>query len=210
MEPLFESLQPDAAKIVCEASTTVGKNMWLSGVFMQAEQPNRNERIYPLSEMTLAVNSANNLIKENGGIFGELDHPEKLTINMDRISHAIKELNIVGNNVIGRAEIIRDTPMGAIAEALGKTGVRYGISSRGAGNVGNGGVVSGYVFVTADLVATPSVRGAYPRPVYEGLQNSKEGQRVLSLAESLQHDENAQKHFSKSILLFVDNVFNKM
>lgn len=208
MDTLIESVQPSVANIVCESSTT-GKNMWLSGVFMQAEQPNRNKRIYPISEMTNAVKSANEIIKENGGIFGELDHPEKLTINMDRISHAIKELQVNGNNVIGRAEILR-TPMGLIAEELGKSGVRYGISSRGAGNVGPNGVVSEFVFVTADLVATPSAQGAYPRPVYEGLQNSKEGQKVLTLAESLQHDDAAQKHFKKSILSFMENVFEKM
>lgn len=208
MDTLIESVEPSIANIVCESNTT-GKNMWLSGVFMQAEHPNRNKRIYPISEMTSAVKNANDIIKENGGIFGELDHPEKLTINMDRISHAIKELQINGNNVIGRAEILR-TPMGLIAEELGKSGVRYGISSRGAGNVGPNGVVSEFVFVTADLVATPSAQGAYPRPVYEGLQNSKEGRKVLTLAESLKHDENAQKYFKKSILSFMENVFNKM
>lgn len=208
MDTLIESVEPSVASIVCE-SNNANKNMWLSGVFMQAEQPNRNKRIYPLSEMTTAVKNANDIIKENGGIFGELDHPDNLTINMNNISHAIKELQINGNNVIGRAEILR-TPMGLIAEELGKSGVRYGISSRGAGNVAGDGRVSGFVFVTADLVATPSAHGAYPRPVYEGLQNSKEGNQVLTLAESLQHDVNAQKHFKKSILKFMENVFEKM
>ena len=208
MNTLIESVQPSVANIVCE-SNAADKNMWLSGIFMQAAQPNRNKRIYPLSEMTSAVKNANDVIKENGGIFGELDHPENLTVNMDRISHVITELQVNGNDVIGRAKILR-TPMGLIAEELGRSGARYGISSRGAGNVGSNGEVSGYVFITADLVATPSAHGAYPRPVYEGLMNSREGEQVLSLAESMQHDLSAQKHFKKSILKFMDNVFEKM
>jgi len=205
---LIEHVEPSSANIVCEGSE--GKSMWLSGIFMQAGVENRNKRIYPVSEMTQAVQKAADAIKENGGIFGELDHPQELTINMDRISHAIKELHIDGNNVYGKAQLLR-TPTGLIAEELARSGVRYGISSRGAGQVNESdGQVSGYVFVTADLVATPSAPGAFPKPVYEGLQNSREGNKVLTLAESMQHDKAAQKYFHKEIVKFIDNVFDKM
>jgi len=207
MQPLIESISPSTANIVCEASAA--QTMWLSGIFMQADVQNRNKRIYPISEMTNAVNHACSVIKENGGIFGELDHPQTLTINMDRISHAITELYMNGSNVFGKAKLLK-TPMGLIAEELGRSGVRYGISSRGAGQVNEGdGMVSGFVFLTADLVATPSAPGAFPKPVYESLQNSKEGNRVLSLAESVREDATAQKYFKKEILSFVNNVFNK-
>lgn len=183
--------------------------MWLSGVFMQADVKNRNQRVYPISEMINAVANASKAIKENGGIFGELDHPQTLTVNMDRISHAITELYMDGNNVYGKAKLLK-TPMGLIAEELGKSGVRYGISSRGAGQVNEGsGMVSGFVFVTADLVATPSAPRAFPKPVYESLQNSKEGTKVLTLAESLQHDDSAQKYFAKEVIKYLDNVFNR-
>ena len=183
--------------------------MWLSGVYMQADVKNRNQRVYPVSEMTQAVQKAGEVIKENGGIFGELDHPQTLTINMDRISHAITELYMNGTDVYGKAKLLK-TPMGLIAEELAKSGVRYGISSRGAGQVNEGsGMVSGFVFVTADLVATPSAPGAFPKPVYESLQNSKEGNRVLTLAESVRQDAAAQKYFKKEIIRFVENVFNR-
>lgn len=209
MQTLIESVSPSVANIVCENSEA-SKAMWLNGVFMQADVQNRNKRVYPMSEMTQAVTKACDTIKENGGIFGELDHPSELTINMDRISHAIKELYVDGTNVYGKAQLLK-TPMGLIAEELARSGVRYGISSRGAGQVNESdGHVSGYIFITADLVATPSAPGAFPKPVYEGLENSKEGNRVLTLAESMQHDEAAQKYFQKSILQFVENVFNRM
>lgn len=207
MQTLIESISPSTANIICEASA--GQTMWLSGVYMQADVKNRNQRVYPVSEMTQAVQKAGEVIKENGGIFGELDHPQTLTINMDRISHAITELYMNGTDVYGKAKLLK-TPMGLIAEELAKSGVRYGISSRGAGQVNEGsGMVSGFVFVTADLVATPSAPGAFPKPVYESLQNSKEGNRVLTLAESVRQDETAQKYFKKEIIRFVENVFNK-
>lgn len=209
MQTLIEHISPSDAHIVCENAND-SKSMWLNGIFMQADVQNRNKRVYPMSEMTSAVSKASETIKENGGIFGELDHPAELTINMDRISHAIKEMYVDGNNVYGKAQLLK-TPMGLIAEELARSGVRYGISSRGAGQVNESdGQVSGYIFVTADLVATPSAPGAFPKPVYEGLQNSKEGNRVLSLSESMQHDADAQKYFQKSIMQFVENVFNKM
>lgn len=207
MQTLIESISPSTANIICESAT--GQTMWLSGVFMQADVKNRNQRVYPVSEMSTAVQKATSMIKENGGIFGELDHPQTLTINMDRISHAITELYMNGTDVYGKAKLLR-TPMGLIAEELGKSGVRYGISSRGAGQVNEGdGTVSGFVFVTADLVATPSAPGAFPKPVYESLQNSKEGNRVLSLAESVREDVSAQKYLKKEVLRFLDNVFNR-
>lgn len=207
MQTLIESISPSTANIVCEASA--GQTMWLSGVYMQADVKNRNQRVYPLSEMSEAVKKACSVIKENGGIFGELDHPQTLTINMDRISHAITELYMNGTDVYGKAKLLK-TPMGLIAEELAKSGVRYGISSRGAGQVNEGsGMVSGFVFVTADLVATPSAPGAFPKPVYESLQNSKEGNKVLTLAESVREDVAAQKYFKKEILKFVENVFNR-
>lgn len=207
MQTLIESISPSTANIICESNA--GQTMWLSGVYMQADVKNRNQRVYPVSEMSQAVAKAREVIKENGGIFGELDHPQTLTINMDRISHAITELHMNGTDVYGKAKLLR-TPMGLIAEELAKSGVRYGISSRGAGQVNEGsGMVSGFVFVTADLVATPSAPGAFPKPVYESLQNSKEGNRVLTLAESVREDELAQKYFKKEIYKFIENVFNR-
>lgn len=207
MQTLIESISPSQANIVCESAK--GQTMWLNGIFMQADVQNRNKRVYPVSEMSTAVSKAGEIIKENGGIFGELDHPQTLTINMDRISHAITEMYMNGTNVYGKAKLLR-TPMGLIAEELARSGVRYGISSRGAGQVNESdGTVSGYMFVTADLVAVPSAPGAFPTPVYESLQNSTEGNRVLTLAESMREDQAAQKYFKKEVLRFVDNVFNR-
>ena len=91
-----------------------------------SEIENRNGRIYSLNEMTAAVNSMREQINEFGGVFGELDHPDTITINMDRISHAIKDIYMDGNNVNGKAQLL-NTPMGMIAQELSRSGVRYGV-----------------------------------------------------------------------------------
>ena len=198
---LIEELSPEVANLVSESSTD-GKHNWLNGVFMQAGIKNRNGREYPLNEIAMAVESANEVIAKTNGIFGELDHPQTLSINLDRISHVITEMRMEGNNAIGRAKLL-GTPMGCIAKELVESGVLLGVSSRGAGTVAESGDVSGFQFVTVDIVAQPSAPGAYPSAVYESLQLAQNGQKILTLAETIQHDDAAQKYLKKEILTWL-------
>lgn len=195
---LVEELLPDECKLITESAPD-GKNMWLSGIFMQASIKNRNGRLYPINELANAVKSAAARIKEQNGLLGELDHPQTLTINLDRVSHVITEMRMEGNNAIGRAKLI-NTPMGNIAKELVTAGFIPGVSSRGAGTVNESGGVSGFQFVTVDIVAQPSAPSAYPKTIYESLEQAKNGKHILSLAESVRHDAAAQKYFKKEIL----------
>ncbi len=205
---LVEELSPSVANLVTESSED-GKNAWLNGVFMQAEMKNRNGRSYPLSEISLAVDNAMTVIKETNGIFGELDHPQSLTINLDRISHVITEMKMDGNNAVGRAKLLA-TPMGNIARELVNSGVALGVSSRGAGSVTESGGVSGFQFVTVDIVAQPSAPGAYPSAVYESLQMARNGELIMDLAESVRQDEAAQKYLKTEILNWLKtDIFKK-
>jgi hypothetical protein len=205
-EILIEQVVPSQGGIITERVNN--GDVWIQGIYMQAETKNRNGRNYPLAEMVAAVNQANVAIKENGGIFGELDHPQTITINMDRISHVITELYMNGNNAIGKAKLL-DTPMGLIAKELAKSGVRYGVSSRGAGTVNEAGIVSGFGLVTVDLVVTPSAQGAMPNVVYESLDLANNGKEIIKLAECVKHDKEAQKYFQKEILKFVKQYLYK-
>lgn len=204
MQPLIERLSPNEACMVVEALTQA-KSVWLKGIFMQADIRNRNGRIYPLTEMISAVNQINQQINENNGIFGELDHPETLNINLKNISHVITEMKMDGSNVIGKARLL-DTPMGDIGKELIKSGVRTGVSSRGAGNVDSDGIVEGFTLITVDIVATPSAMGATPTSVYESLQ-TKIGMKVRTLAEQMQDDTTAQKYFKKEFAKWLAECF---
>lgn len=175
---------------------------------MQAEIKNRNQRVYPYNEIQNACAYAAGMIKENNGIFGELDHPNNLTIDPKNISHAILELRMQGNDAYGKAKIL-NTPAGLIAKELFNSGVKVGVSSRGAGEV-NEGVVSNFQFITIDVVVNPSAQGATPTAVMESVEHARNSNRILSLAEALNHDDAAQKYFKKEIMKWLgENLLQK-
>jgi len=199
---LIEELSPSQAGLITESSQD-GKNTWLNGIFMQGNIKNRNGRMYPMNEIQAAVTLGMQRINETNGIFGELDHPQTLSINLDRISHVITDLRVEGNNAIGKAKLL-NTPMGNIAKTLAESGVSLGVSSRGAGQVNEDGGVTGFNFVTVDIVAQPSAQQAYPTTVVEGLEQAKNGHNILSLAESMQHDPVAQKYLKEEIMKWLE------
>lgn len=196
---LVEELLPTECNLIKESSQD-GKNLWLSGIFMQADLKNRNGRNYPLNEIAAAVAGTKTRILEGNGIMGELDHPQSLSINLDRVSHVITEMWMNGNNACGKAKLVEGTPMGNIARALVNAGVKLGVSSRGAGNVNESGAVTGFNFITVDIVAQPSAPNAYPGSVYESVMQAQNGQKILTLAEQVHADEDAQRYFKKEIL----------
>lgn len=192
------------ANVVLEESAD-HKDLYMSGIFIQAEQRNHNQRIYPLSEISNAVNHVNSLIQQGNTIMGECDHPQELTINLDRVSHFITEMYMRGNDGYGKLKIV-DTPMGQIIKTLIKNGAKLGVSSRGSGNVDDSGYVSDFEIVTVDIVAQPSAPNAYPRPIYESLFNMKGGSGLYETAEAVKHDANAQGYLDKEILKLINEL----
>ena len=153
---LFEYYSPDRANIIVE-SDSEGKNMMMSGLFIQGEVKNQNGRVYPKDEIQKAVESIGQRIGGGETVLGELDHPTELQINLDRVSHMITDMRCEGADGFGKLKIL-DTPMGKIAEALLKGGAKLGVSSRGSGNVNESGRVSDFDIVTVDSLIS------YPHP----------------------------------------------
>ncbi len=178
-----------------------GPDLFLKGIMMQAELKNGNGRIYPLAEIARAVDTAQERIKSGHYILGELNHPDTLSINLANVSHCIIECSMSGNNAIGKMKLL-NTPAGNIAKGLIEGGVRLGVSSRGTGNVNEGGGVSGFVFSTVDIVSQPSAPEAYPNVVQEAMGSK----RVLTLAEAVVHDKKAQTYFKKEIAALISAV----
>jgi hypothetical protein len=148
------------------------KSMHIEGVFMQAEKKNRNGRIY---EKRILESAVSKYVKEQvsqGRAVGELNHPEGPTVNLDKVSHKITNLEFQGNNVIGKASILK-TPMGQIVEGLLEGGVRLGVSSRGMGTLENrkGGmyVRDDFMLASIDIVQDPSAPSAFVNGVMEGV-----------------------------------------
>ena len=175
------------------------KNLYMKGIFVQGGVRNANQRIYPVNEIGQAVESINRQIKEGYSVLGELDHPDDLKINLDRVSHMITEMWMDGPNGFGKLKIL-PTPMGQLVTTMLESGVKLGVSSRGSGNVNEGnGHVSDFDIVTVDIVAQPSAPNAYPKAVYEGLMNMRYGHKVLEMAKDAGANQKVQKYLAEEV-----------
>jgi len=148
------------------------KHYYIEGVFMQAEQKNRNGRVYPTAHITPAVKEYTEKYVAQNRAMGELNHPSGPTVNLDKVSHIIKELNTDGNNFIGKAKVL-DTPMGKIVKSLIDEGAKLGVSSRGMGSLkknsrGINEVQNDFTLSAVDIVADPSAPDAFVNGILEG------------------------------------------
>ena len=194
---LYEYISPETSKVTIMESED-GQDIFMQGLFIQGDVKNQNGRIYPKHEITKAVESVRTRLSKGETVMGELDHPEELQINLDRVSHIITDMHTDDANGLGKLKII-ETPMGNIAKALLKAGAKLGVSSRGSGNVNESGKVSDFDIVTVDIVAQPSAPDAYPKTIYESLYNMRGGAVLHDIAASVTHDKSAEKFLMKSI-----------
>ena len=159
-------------EFITEAKEGGGKNHVIEGVFAQANAKNRNGRIYPQMVMEKAVGKyVRDQVSKNRAV-GELNHPDGPTVNLDKVSHRITELNIEGSKVMGKA-LILDTPMGQIVKGLLEGGVKLGVSTRGMGSLEqrNGAmyVKDDFILNTVDIVQDPSAPAAFVNGIMEGV-----------------------------------------
>lgn len=148
------------------------KNHFISGVFMQAEQKNKNGRIYPKPVLAREVKRYSDNYIDQKRAYGELGHPDTPSINLDRVSHIMTSLHEDGNNYIGKAKIL-GTTMGEQVKTLLDEGCKLGVSSRGVGTLKPQNGVQlvqddFYLATAADIVADPSAPDAFVQGIMEG------------------------------------------
>jgi hypothetical protein len=163
-------------KYLKEAKEDGKKNYFIEGIFMQGNIKNRNGRVYPTEVLDKEVNRYNETYVSKGRAFGELGHPQGPTINLERVSHMITKLERDGDNYVGRAKIMTETPYGAIVKSLMDEGATLGVSSRGMGSLkqnrqGVAEVQDDFYLATAgDIVADPSAPNAFVEGIMEGAE----------------------------------------
>lgn len=206
---LRENLTFDAARLEVlteEASDGKGKNLYLKGICIEGGVKNANQRVYPISEIQKAVTQINEQIKTGHSVLGEVDHPDDLKINLDRVSHMITDMWMDGHAGYGKLKIL-PTPMGNLVKTMLESGVKLGVSSRGSGNVNEGnGQVSDFEIITVDVVAQPSAPNAYPKAIYEGLMNMRHGHRVLEIAGEAGEDQRVQKYLKEQVTRLIKDL----
>ena len=198
MNLLQENLSFDKAKMIVE-SANEGKDLFMKGICIQGGVRNANQRVYPVNEISRAVTTLNEQIAEGYSPLGEVDHPEGLNINLDRVCLMIESMWMDGPNGYGKLKIL-PTPMGGLVKTMLESGVKLGVSSRGSGEVDASGNVNGFEIITVDVVAQPSAPGAYPTPIYEHLMNEKGGYKAILTSKEVQGDKQAQKYIAESLL----------
>jgi hypothetical protein len=198
MNLLQENLSFDKAKMVVE-SANEGKDLFMKGICIQGGVRNANQRVYPVNEISRAVTTLNEQIAEGYSPLGEVDHPDGLNINLDRVCLMIESMWMDGPNGYGKLKIL-PTPMGGLVKTMLESGVKLGVSSRGSGDVDGSGNVNGFEIITVDVVAQPSAPGAYPTPIYEHLMNEKGGYKAILTSKEVQGDKQAQKYIAESLL----------
>ena len=177
-----------------------GKDLYMKGICIQGGIKNANQRVYPVQEIAKATKTLNDQISSGYSVLGEVDHPDDLKINLDRVSHMITEMWMDGPNGYGKMKIL-PTPMGQLVKTMLESGVKLGVSSRGSGNMNEygSGEVSDFEIITVDVVAQPSAPGAYPTPIYEHLMNTKGGNMAKGLAAEVRNDPKAQKFLKEAL-----------
>ena len=206
MKYLQEQLTFNQANLVLE-NANEGKDLYMKGIMIQGGVRNANQRVYPVNEIGRAVKTLNDQITGGYSVLGEVDHPEGLNINIDRVSHMITETWMEGDNGYGKLKIL-PTPMGNLVKTMLENGVKLGVSSRGSGNVAEDGsnTVSDFEIITVDVVAQPSAPGAYPTPIYETLMNARGGMKAWELAQATKHDTKAQKYLKESLISMISKL----
>jgi hypothetical protein len=198
---LREHLTFDRANMIVESVKEEGdlKTLYMKGIFIQGGVKNANERVYPVSEIENAVDTLNKQIQEGYSVLGEVDHPDDLKINLDRVSHMIQSMWMDGPNGFGKLKIL-PTPMGQLVKTMLESGVKLGVSSRGSGNVSDmDGKVSDFEIITVDIVAQPSAPNAYPKAIYESLMNMKHGHKVLEIARDARGNKKVQSYLGEEV-----------
>jgi hypothetical protein len=199
---LKEHLTFDRANMVVESVKEGNdelKTLYMKGIFIQGGVKNANERVYPVSEIENAVDTLNKQIQEGYSVLGEVDHPDDLKINLDRVSHMITSMWMDGANGFGKLKIL-PTPMGQLVRTMLESGVKLGVSSRGSGNVNDlDGKVSDFEIITVDIVAQPSAPNAYPKAIYESLMNMKHGHKVLEIARDARGNKKVQSYLGEEV-----------
>jgi hypothetical protein len=196
---LYEEYEDESGKKV--------KTPYIEGIFIQADKPNRNGRVYPRKLMIPCVESYindrfPNQKTNNYRTYGELGHPEGVEINLHRVSHLITEMKWEGSNVIGKAKLV-DTEYGRIAQSLLNAGGQLGVSSRGVGSLDESSpssqakTVTEYELIAVDIVADPSAPDGFVQGILESVEFICVGGKYSQ--SSLRRSQNAYSKLKESL-----------
>ena len=220
---LVEQPNYDLNLIVEEQGPNKDRKMFFEGIFMRADEKNKNGRVYPIQEMTTEINRYDKDMIKQGRSLGELNHPTSVEINPERACHMVTGITQDGNNFIGKSKIL-ETPMGQIVRTLMLDGVKLGVSSRALGKLEENGDhkdVSDFRLICCDVVHDPSVDTAFVEGIFESKQyilkcdgtvcefvEQKYADLENNLCNLPRHGDAKQEQISMSVIQFINEMKN--
>lgn len=209
--PIDESLD----FLIEEGNKDKPANLYVTGVYMVADEKNRNNRIYSKEEMEKEVKRYNEDFVSKNRALGELEHPQSATVNSERACHLITELKMEGNVVRGKSKVL-STPLGEVMKSLIRDGVKMGMSSRALGQLEEkDGVnhVSNMKLITIDAVADPSAPGAFVNGILESksfvIKQDGRFEEVYDVFENKLSSlprKNVDLYLREQIILFINSI----
>jgi len=203
-------------KYIKENTGNGDKAYFIEGVFMQASVKNRNGRVYPQGILIKECKRYITEYVDKGRALGELNHPTGPTVNLDRVSHIVKELHEDGNTIYGKAKIM-DTPMGRIVKNLIEEGAQLGVSTRGMGSLktknGYQEVQEDFMLAAVDIVADPSAPNAFVNGIMEGkewiLENGSWSEKEFNNAKKI-IKSSSKKDLNENIVKLFNDYFRSI
>ena len=220
---LVEQPNYDINLIVEEQGPDKTRRMFFEGIFMRANQKNKNNRVYSLDEMMKETARYDKDMIKTGRSLGELNHPTSVEINPERACHMMTEMRQDRENFYGKSKIL-ETPMGQIVRTLMLDGVKLGVSSRALGKLtenGDHNDVQDFRLICCDVVHDPSVDTAFVEGIFEAKQyilkcdgtvcefvERKYGELEQNLCNLPRHGDAKQEQISTSIIQFIEAMKN--
>jgi hypothetical protein len=203
-------------KYIKENTGNGDKAYFIEGIFMQASVKNRNGRVYPQGILIKECKRYITEYVDKGRALGELNHPTGPTVNLDRVSHIVKELHEDGNTIYGKAKIM-DTPMGRIVKNLIEEGAQLGVSTRGMGSLksknGYQEVQEDFMLAAVDIVADPSAPNAFVNGIMEGkewiLENGSWSEKEFNNAKKI-IKSSSKRDLNENIVKLFNDYFRSM
>lgn len=159
----------DQIEVLTE-QTDHGKQLYIEGIFAQANKRNGNGRIYEKHIMESAIDKYIQEYVVRNRALGELNHPERPFPDPAEAAIRITELKWNGDNVYGKA-LVLNTPKGQIVKGLLEGGFNMGVSTRALGSLkeknGIKYVQNDLMFTAIDAVDNPSGPDCYVNPLME-------------------------------------------
>lgn len=191
--------------ILVEESISGEKIYKMEGPYLAVDVRNDNGNRYPKSKIGKEIDRYINEVIPSGAGYGELNHPHKPEVDMERLCHKIIGMKYVGNDVIGTSKVL-DNPKGQVIKDLIKEKIPFGVSLRALGTFDdNRDMQEDFKMIAVDVVHQPGFNNAMMSFVLEGKDYFIDEKTGLIKEGIIQSQNEIKKAYSDKKSIYFEN-----